>query len=426
MTSPEMDSPFTPGVPVDPRLFVGREEQLQQLLDKVEQARQGNFQIAYVSGERGIGKSSLVKAALHLAETRHNAVVAHAHLGGISDFAGLGRRAMEATVRDGETRPWGMKLLDTLGDRVVRVNFLGVGISLKGEKREWEHIGQNLPTQMAALVKKIGDKRAPMVLALDDINGFADKPEFADWVKSATETAANRSGKIPVFLIFVGLEERRLQMIKHNPSVARVFQPTLHVNLWPKDETCDFFLRRFKEGGVFSSDENNSIKVTTNVSYCANRSGGFPMLAQEIGHAIWVLKRKGEADARKGEANVFIRGVVAAADTIGRQYLQSSVVDALHSDEYRAILAKAANFVVEHRDYRFTRRDLIDKAGLSEKEKNGLDRFFTRMKKLGAIVPDKESGERGSYRFPTRLHVLYFHMATRDIASTTKKSARAK
>ena len=118
MISPEIESPFTPGRLADPRLFVGREAQIQQLLDAAKKARRGNFQIAYVSGERGIGKSSLVQIALHLAETQHNAVVAHAHLGGISDFAGLGRRAMEATVQDGETRPWGAKLLDLLSDRV--------------------------------------------------------------------------------------------------------------------------------------------------------------------------------------------------------------------------------------------------------------------------------------------------------------------
>ena len=405
---------------MDPRLFVGRVEQLQQLLDKVEQARQGNFQIAYVSGERGIGKSSLVKAALHLAATRHKAVVAHAHLGGITDFAALGQRAMEAMARDGENRPWGAKLLAAFGNRVERVGVLGVNISLKGKPQDWDAVGRNLPSEMAALLKKMDAKRSPIILALDDINGIVEKPEFAYWVKSAAETAAGQSGKCPVFLIFVGLEERRHRMMEHNPSIARVFQPTLYVKRWSEFETHNFFLQRFKEGGVLPLSGSNSAKDEARLSYCVQCSGGYPMLAQEIGHAVWVSKRK-------GNPNPFPGGIVVAADTIGRQYLQNNVVNALHSDEYRAILSKVAIFTLaRHDDDKFTRRDLIDKADLSDKEKNGLDRFFTRMKKLGAIVPDKESGKRGSYRFPTTLHTLYFHMASIDVASATKKSVRAK
>ena len=409
MISPEMDSPFTPGIPVDPRLFVGREEQLQQLLDKVEQARRGNFQIAYVSGERGIGKSSLVKAALHLAATQHKAVVAHAHLGGISDFAGLGRRAMEATVRDGETRPWGMKLLGALDDRVERVNIMGVGISLKGEKREWEHIGQNLPAQMAALVEKIGDKRTPMILALDDINGFADKPEFAHWVKSAAEIAAARAGKVPVFLIFVGLEERRRQMMKHNPSVARVFQPTLFVEPWSKDETRDFFRRGFKAGGIPASIFKESLPM------CVEYSGGFPMLAQEIGHAVWVGNRKGSNFLPS-------MGIFNAANSIGRQHLQGGVVDSLRSPRYKSLLAKAARTAIG--TGKFSRNGLLNRPDLSKEEKSGLDDFIRRMRELGAIVVDEESAEQGTYRFPTRLHVLYFLITTAE--QDGKKSARAK
>ena len=397
MISPEIESPFTPGRLADPRLFVGREAQIQQLLDAAKKARRGNFQIAYVSGERGIGKSSLVQIALHLAETQHNAVVAHAHLGGISDFAGLGRRAMEATVQDGETRPWGAKLLDLLSDRVERVNFLGMGISLKGEKREWEHIGQNLPAQMAALVEKVGDERAPMILALDDINGFADKPEFAHWVKSAAEIAAGRAGKIPVFLIFVGLEERRRQMMKHNPSVARVFQPTLFVETWSEDETRDFFRHGFEAGGIPSS------VFKTVLPNCIRYSGGFPMLAQEIGHAVWVRARKNEP--------ILTAGINDAAHSIGRQYLQSGVVDSLRSPTYMSLLAKVAYMAVV-RAGKFSRNDLLKSPDLSKKEKDGLDAFIRRMRELGAIVVDEENAEQGTYRFPTLLHTLYFCAAT--------------
>ena len=394
MTIPEMESPFTPRSLADPRLFVGREAQIQQLLDAAQKAKRGNFQIAFVSGERGIGKSSLIRMMLHLAETRHNAAAAHAHLGGVSDFAGLGRRAMEAAARDGESRVWGAKLLSALGDRVERVGIMGMDITLKGEKREWEVVGQNLPGEMAGLTKKIGGKRLPMILALDDINGLADKPAFAHWVKSATEIAAGRGGAVPVLLILAGLEERRRQMIKHNPSVARVFHPTLFVGPWTEEETTDFFRRGFAAGGFRPDEFKNWLPP------CALYSGGFPMLAQEIGHAVWMRVRKNQRAA--------LLGIVDAANTIGQQHLQGGMVDALGSSRYKSILAVAAPKI------KFSRRRLRQSAKLTEREKAGVDAFLRRARKLGAIVPDEESAEPGAYRFPTMLHQLYFLIATDD------------
>ena len=338
---------------------------------------------------------------LHLAETRHNAATAHAHLGGVSDFAGLGRRAMEAAARDGESRVWGAKLLSALGDRVERVGIMGVDITLKGEKREWEVVGQNLPGEMAGLTKKIGGKRLPMILALDDINGLADKPEFAHWIKSATEIAAGRAGKVPVFLILVGLEEHRRQMMKHNPSVARVFQPTLFVEPWTEEETTDFFRRGFKAGGVRPDAFKHWLP------YCVPHSGGFPMLAQEIGHAVWAYAREDERIAVLGL-------LVEATRVIERQHLQSGMVDSLNS-RYKSILAKTARMpLLESKGGKFSRRNLLQNAGLTAQEKAGVDAFLRRARKLGAIVPDKESAEPGAYRFPTLLHRLYFLIATDD------------
>ena len=406
---PEMESPFTPGRPVDnPRLFVGREGQIQELLDAAQKAKRGNFQIAYVSGERGIGKSSLVKAALHIAATQRNAITAHAHLGGVSDFAGLGRRAMEAVAQDGVARPWGENLLNALGKRVERVGMMGMEITLKASERDFAATGEHLPGEMAALAKKIGGNRSPMILALDDINGLADTSEFAHWVKSATEIAAGRAGKVPVFLILVGLEERRRQMMKHNPSVARVFQPTLFVEPWTEEETTKFFRRGFEAGGIHPDIFNHLLPP------CAYFSGGFPMLAQEIGHAVWTLARKGEdADA--------ISGIVDAADSIGRQHLQSGVLDALRSSKYKSILAKAADPLLGGK---FSRRDLLQNAGLTEREKAGVDAFLRRARKLGVIVPDEKSTEPGAYRFPTMLHALYFEIASVEEGEIKKLRAK--
>lgn len=49
-----------------PAPLVGRQRELEQLVDAVERARSGTRQLVLVSGEAGIGKTALVDAALHL------------------------------------------------------------------------------------------------------------------------------------------------------------------------------------------------------------------------------------------------------------------------------------------------------------------------------------------------------------------------
>lgn len=60
------DPDADPALSIVPAPLVGRQRQLEQLLAAVERARSGVRQLVLVSGEAGIGKTSLVEAALHL------------------------------------------------------------------------------------------------------------------------------------------------------------------------------------------------------------------------------------------------------------------------------------------------------------------------------------------------------------------------
>ena len=58
---------------------------------------------------------------------------------------------------------------------------------------------------------------------------------------------------------------------------------------------------------------------------------------------------------------------------------------------------------------RFRRSEVLDR--LPGQDRRALDNFLRRMKHLGAIEADPEI--RGGYRFPNRLHALYFFMESR-------------
>ena len=98
-----------------------------------------------------------------------------------------------------------------------------------------------------------------------------------------------------------------------------------------------------------------------------------------------------------------VRGVVRAAEIIGRKLLEPQLFRAIQSDRYRSILRKMAD---EPSRTTFQRGELV--ARLTEEERQVLDNFLRRMRSLGALQIDPEV--RGGYRFPNRLHALYFWM----------------
>ncbi|GAI98671.1 unnamed protein product, partial [marine sediment metagenome] len=53
------NSPFTPGSPVPVELFVGRSEQIKELIKYAKEASFGKQENIFLIGDRGVGKSSL-------------------------------------------------------------------------------------------------------------------------------------------------------------------------------------------------------------------------------------------------------------------------------------------------------------------------------------------------------------------------------
>ena len=399
------ESPFTPGRPVDVTEFSGRNDLVKKLVDTAKSTSRGRFNIAYISGERGIGKSSLAHMACHIAERDLYMATAYTPLGGIDDLLGLARRVLLSLAQSSVNKPWMDSMMAAFGKYIKAAGLFGVNFELNMPQPDLQAIVDNFAEKMRELLDKIGDDRKGLILVLDDINGLAEQASFAHWLKSMIDGVAVSGQKDPpVFLLLAGLEERHQQMISHNPSVARIFQPTLFVEPWTPEETRIFFHEGFKKGGLELSEES--------LEQCVSFSGGLPMLAQEIGHAVWTRAKKGASDP--------LQGINDAAEAIGRQYLKSSVVQALHSNHYRAILKKiGSNLSI--RDT-FSKRELREKIDLSADEQKALDNFINRMRKLEAILPDQESGERGVYRFPSQLHRLYFKLVAIDMKQQ-KKSA---
>ena len=372
-------SPFRPGQPAPIEFFVGRLAEIERVRGMVRASVRGRVGIGFVSGERGIGKSSLARLVRYLVEQNDDAVGCHVFLGGVQDLGQMLRRTFERLLNESTDKPWHQKLRDFFGDRVRRVGLFGLTLELNLQERDLATIKHGFVASVRRLLESLAEHKKSLFLILDDINGLAGSDEFANWLKSTVDEIATSDTETRLCMLVVGLEARRQELVRLQPSLARVLDP-IDIAPWSDDEVLDFYRGAFREGNAEISDAS--------VRMLSRYTGGLPVLAHELGDAVWRTARGPKINP--GEV---VDGIVAAAEVIGRKLLEPGIFRAITSERYRSILRKTTD---DFDRMRFSRAELIER--LTEQERSVLDNFLRRMKKLGAIEVDPEV--KGGYRFP--------------------------
>ena len=382
---PEL-SPFKPGQTVPLEFFVGRIKEIERLQSMVKASTQGQFKIGFISGERGIGKSSLASFVRYLSDSSCNAASCHIYLGGVRELNEMVRTTFDRILKESIDKSWHQQVMEFFGDHVRKVGLFGFSLELNIDDRDLPTLSRNFVPSMRCLLDKLRGQKEALLLILDDINGLTTSTDFANWLKSTVDEISSSGQAMPLCILVVGLEERRRELINGQPSLARVFE-LIDISPWSDAETTEFYQHTFEAANakLMEPELNRLVRFT----------GGLPVLAHEIGDAVWRTAQNLEITAREVS-----QGISIAAEIIGRKLLEPQIFSAIRSERYRSILRKIAG---EPQMY-FQRAELV--ANLTEKEVKVVDSFLRRMKQLGAIEPVAEV--KGGYRFPNLLHALYF------------------
>lgn len=401
-TKPE-NSPFTPGSPVPIELFVGRSQQLQQVARHIDQAATGRLQSVFLSGDRGIGKSSFASYLRQIAISRNNMLGIHTYLGGVTSLEELVRHVLEEVLRESRHQDWFERVVELFGDRIKQIGLFGVSVTFDAPREELTGLARNFPDALGNLVATISENRSGLLVILDDINGLADTPEFANWYKSFADSVATHFGPFPVLVMVSGTVEKKDALAAAQPSLMRVFQ-TVDIPRLTNEEVRDFFIRAFDEAGMKIEEDALGLMVTY--------SSGLPILMQEIGDSVF-WKSSGSA-VRKQDA---MSGLVLAAENVGTKYLDPAFYRAVRSTRYRSIVRKMIPAVSPSE---FTRSEVMRR--LDENESRVFDNLLRRLRELGIVEQDLEAG-RGAYRFVNELYPLYMFLESAG-SRTTDGSTR--
>lgn len=370
--------------------FVGRVAEIERLRKKVQRSLEGRLEIGFVVGERGIGKSSLASFVCYLCERDLRVLGLHTFHGGVVSLEEMVRRVFNRLLKESVETSWHEKIREFFGDRIRQVGLFGVSLEFQAPKHDLRRLAYDLAPALRNLVAGLKEEKKGLLLILDDINGLATSLEFANWFKSLVDEISTSREGLPLCLLLVGLEERRRSLISLQPSLARVFD-IIDVRSWSKGEARDFFQDAFSKVGTPLDPEA--------LGLLCRYAGGLPVLAHEIGDAVFNLDQDNHVDVRDANA-----GVIAAADIVGRKHLEPSVLRAIRSENYRSILRKLATGPEQ---MEFQRGDVVKR--LKQEEQKVFDNFLRRMADLGVVERAPEQGA-GAYRFANLLHYMYFRL----------------
>jgi len=385
-------SPFSPGRPVPVEYFVGRRDEINKLIKGIKQTSVGQNINAFITGERGIGKSSLALFVKYLLENDNSLLpkdikflTAYCFLGPAKTLPEVCKLMVEkliSSIRDESL--WGKiksslnKYIDSIG-----LDLFGIGVKV-GFKKDLE----DLPSDFYSIVKYIWnmvrEKYKGIMLVLDDINGTTKIEGFSMFLKSFVDgIAVDYKERLPLFFLLVGIPERMDDLAREQPSTARIFD-VIDLRLMSKEESREFVNRALESVKTGIAEEA--------LNFIVQYSGGFPALLHEIGDAVYWTDKDNYISMDDA-----IDGIMVAAENVGRKYFHRRLYKEMQSKTHRRILYKMARSQKEI----LTRKDIL--AMLNDKEKKVIDTFLNKSINRGIL----RKLERGEYEFPSKLFELY-------------------
>ena len=387
-------SPFYPGQPVPVELFTGRINEIQRITRAIKQVELGKPQAVFLTGEYGIGKSSLAGFLRYYAEKNNRILGIHVLLGGAETLEDVATKTVEAVIKQQiyeETKT--EKVRNFLSKYIGQQSLFGVNINLEAIKADALNISHGyLPFLRELLERLKNDNVKGIMLILDEINGITQNKQFSHFIKGLVDENALSEKPLPLLLMLCGVEDRRKDMIQHHQPIERIFDV---IDIEPMDdsEMAEFFTKSF--------DSVNMSIEKKELEFLCRYSAGFPKLMHIIGDNIFWTDQDGIVSHEDA-----LTGILSSAGDIGRKFVDPQVYAALHSKDYHSILSKLAK---EKFDLSFKKSDM--EKGLSETEKKKFNNFLQRMKKLGLFKPGDIKGE---YIFTSRLARLYVRLKSVD------------
>jgi hypothetical protein len=388
-------NPFRPGSLVTPGMFAGRSRELTALDQALVQANAGNPEHFMITGERGIGKSSLFflldrMASGHIesAKTKFSFVVVNISLQSSMTHCDLLRSLGGGLQRSiAERFPLEDKA-KIFWDFLTRWEAFGVSFAQREEEesRPFELLGQ-LIQDVGRASEKVREKKGHGILFLID---EADKPSPSSHLGLTLKLLSeglDKRGSHHVSIFLAGLPGLSGQLRESHESSVRIFKPLI-LHVLDKEDRA-WVVKRGLEQANTQNESKTTIQPKALEILC-DLSEGFPHFIQQYAYSAFAVDDDFAISTNDVETGAF--GAGGALEELGRKYFEELYFDRINSDDYRRVLHAMADY----------EDDWVSKKSIRERSKikegvlaNALN--VLRERRLIIAKP----GVKGAYKLPS-------------------------
>lgn len=408
-------NPFRPNSPVAPGMFVGRLPQLEALEQALLQTRAGRPKSFMITGERGIGKTSLLQFFKYVAQghipienQKMNFLVVELDLDASSTDLGLIRRVDLGLSRElAKTEP-ARSFLSSGWEFLKRLEALGVRLRDGERSTDPETLHDEFAHSLAITANRIAQADASsifgarydgMILLIDEADNAPRPLRLGSFLKLLIERI-QRHGCERFMVGLAGMPTLREVLRESHASSLRIFDE-LQLDTLSHDEASLVIDRALAE-----ANNENEEKTTIDDAGRAgliHLSEGYPHFIQQFGYSAFSADTDFVIDRDDVGRGAF--GPLGAMEKIGDRYYRDDFYNKIQKDSYRQVLrimADNENRWVSKTDIRAKFRG----------KTSTLDNAIHALRERKVILA--KEGERGMYRLQHRGFAFWIKLYTSD------------
>lgn len=415
-------NPFKPNSPVPTGMFAGRYNEILALEKGLYQTKNGQPVNFMITGDRGIGKSSLMFYLQHLSEggikspdyDEFSFVTINIPVSDRLDIMTLIRLTERNIEREVGKVEAVRSFLKETWSFVTRVRVMDSGVSAAEQDAEVELQLDNFTHSLSETCKRIvnpekGERRRDGILFMFDECDNATPPlRLGYFFKTVTESLL-RKGCQNVMFVIAGLPDTSEKLAQSHESSIRIFSQLKLRELSVEDR--HYVIDKGLEEGNRINEEKTTIEDGAK-SRIANYSEGYPHFIQQFAYSAFEYNSDGEISSDDVIHSAFRPG--GAIDAIGDRYYASAFYDKIKSDEYREVLSIMAENL----------NGWISKSEIRKKfsgEENSLTNALSALVSRKIIL--KNPSKIGEYRLQHKGFALWIKLFGNRKTSPAKREA---
>ena len=339
-------NPFKPHSPVPTAMFAGRFNEIDAFEKGLHQTKNGSPSNFLITGERGIGKSSLLMLFKPLAngsiETgygKFNFITINTVISSRTNlltFIKIIERGLKRELGKIESI---RSFLNVTWDFVQRIKVMDSGIEAAIGTEDPDLVIDDFSYSLAETCNRIANpekgeqSKDGIVIFIDEADNASCDLHLGYFIKVVTEML-QQHGCNSVMLVVAGLPDVIERLSASHESSLRVFNQLKIKELSPKDR--HYVIERGIEEGNKVNDEPTSITLEAK-SHISTLSEGYPHFIQQFSYSAFDKNTDGEISEDDVLNGAFDVG--GALDAIGSRYYASQYHEQIKSDEYRQVLS---------------------------------------------------------------------------------------